>query len=334
LDLKVESFIPDISVQKGDSMPAESLEKKLDSLQRLIEKQMSDNSDKEPEKPGEEKSETEPAKIIQTEKTDKLQVYKDLIYKQLVDNEVESEIADNLIHDIEHSLPENATVDHILSDIYQKIILTLGRPYTIKPQEDSTKFIFFLGSTGVGKTTTIAKIASRLKLHDRCKIALVTADTYRIAAVEQLKTYANILGIYLKVVYTPAELKASLPELREYDVCLIDTAGRSHHNKEQIEDIRELLDQVPISEREAYLVMNVGTKYKNQKEIAEVYSEITDYSIIFTKLDEASSMGVLLNLKVITKCPLSYVTWGQNVPDDIGELDPQKTAKELLGGKS
>ena len=165
------------------------------------------------------------------------------------------------------------------------------------------------------------------------RVALVMADTYRIAAVDQLKTYANILSVPLKVVYSPTELGEYLSELRDYDYCLIDTAGRSHKNEEQLKDLGNLLDQVPIADRQVYLVLNAGTKYSDLKEIAKVYSRITDFSIIFTKLDETSSAGSILNVRVETKCPLSYVTWGQNVPDDIGEIDAQKIAKQLLGGK-
>ena len=130
-------------------------------------------------------------------------------------------------------------------------------------------------------------------------IALATADTYRIAAVEQLKTYANILSAPLKVIYSPEELGEIKEEMDQYDVCLIDTAGCSHKNKEQLEDIKKLLDQVPISEREVYLVLNAATKYSDLKEIADVYKDMTDYSIIFTKLDETSTTGVLLEYEVI-----------------------------------
>ncbi len=123
-----------------------------------------------------------------------------------------------------------------------------------------------------------------------------------------------------------------MEELSQYDICLVDTAGRSHKDKEQMNDIRELMEQIPIAERQIYLVLNAGTKYNDLQEIASTYSSFTDYSIIFTKLDETSSAGAMLNIKMKTKCPLSYVTWGQNVPDDIGEIDPQKVAKQLLGG--
>ncbi len=248
-------------------------------------------------------------------------------------NEVDKEIADSIMEEVNRSLPEDALLDQILANIYQKIILMIGQPYLIdaKPK-DKTIFIFFLGSTGVGKTTTIAKIASKLKLEEKANIVLVTADTYRIAAVEQLKTYANILSVPLKVIYSPKELEESMEELSQYDICLVDTAGRSHKDKEQMNDIRELMEQIPIAERQIYLVLNAGTKYNDLQEIASTYSSFTDYSIIFTKLDETSSAGAMLNIKMKTKCPLSYVTWGQNVPDDIGEIDPQKVAKQLLGG--
>ncbi len=101
-----------------------------------------------------------------------------------------------------------------------------------------------------------------------------------------------------------------------------------------MENIKNLIEQIPISRREVYLVLNAGAKYNDLKDIADVYSDLTDFSLIFTKLDETSSAGVMLNMRTYTDWPLSYVTWGQNVPDDIGKVDAQKIAKKLLGGKS
>lgn len=273
-------------------------------------------------------------KIEKKNENEKTLAYKALVREQLIQNEVDIEIVDKIMEEINQSLPVDASLDQILANVYQRIILMLGKPYLIgdSDSKNRTKYIFFLGSTGVGKTTTIAKIASKLKLERKANVALVTSDTYRIAAVEQLKTYANILSIPLKVVYTAQDLGEVMDELDEYDYCLVDTAGRSHKSKEQIDDIKNLMEEVPINERQVYLVLNAGTKYKDLKEIAKVYSELTDYSIIFTKLDETSSAGAMLNMHVKTGCPLSYVTWGQNVPDDIGEIDPQKVAKQLLGG--
>lgn len=328
--------MPDMSKEE------QSIQDKLAKLEALLEEQMqqtkkTEANEKPVQKPEKEETLSGGEKKPQEEdgENEKTVAYKKLIREQLVQHEVEESIADAIMEEVNKSLPMNAAVDQILASVYQRIILMLGQPYLIdtKPSE-KTKFIFFLGSTGVGKTTTIAKIASKLNLEKKANVALVTADTYRIAAVEQLRTYANILSIPLKVVYSPDELKNMMENLGQYDYCLIDTAGCSHKNKEQIDNVRELFEQIPVAERQVYLVLNAGTKYSDLEEIAKVYGNMTDFSIIFTKLDETSCGGVMLNMRVKTKCPLSYVTWGQNVPDDIGAINPQQVAKELLGGAS
>lgn len=324
------TYRPDIVVAEDEKEVA-VIEEKLNNLQQLLERQMSEKEEKSEKEEPVEKSE----KKENTKEQSKSEACKELILQQMIENEVDEKLARSLMEEIDKSLPKDAKVDQILASVYQKIILMLGRPYTIDIEKNSgVKYIFFLGSTGVGKTTTIAKLASQLKLHEKVNVALVTADTYRIAAVDQLKTYANILGVPLKVVYTPEELKNAKEELDQYDVCLVDTAGRSQKNKEQIKDIETLLEQIPINERQVYLVLNAGTKYSDLQDITSVYKKITDYSMIFTKLDETNCQGIMFNLKVMTKQPLSYVTWGQNVPDDIGTVDAQKVAKKLLGGKS
>lgn len=323
-----------------------SIQEKLKKLEKLLEQQMMakpDNSgavDKNDD-PGtgteEDAGDANKASTPSVEEEDEKTVTcKELIRKQLIQNEVEEEIADQIMEEVNRALPLNASLDQILASVYQKLILMMGQPYLVeKPGKDArTKFIFFLGSTGVGKTTTIAKIASKLKIEKKANIALVTADTYRIAAVDQLKTYANILAVPLRIIYSPGELGTAVEDLQEYDYCLVDTAGRSHKNKEQIDDIRALIEQVPIADRQIYLVLNAGTKYSDLLEISGVYASMTDYSVIFTKLDETSSAGAMLNIHVRTKCPLSYVTMGQNVPDDISEVNPQKVAKQLLGGNA
>ena len=321
--------------KKADAPDNSSLEERISMLQALLEKQMmqkegmTEKVEKTLEIPvSEPKENVEPKEVPESKEEDEEDEKTKLIYQQLVQNEVDEEIAKSIMDEVNRSLAKNAPLDQILANIYQKIILMLGQPYSIKSEENAkTKFIFFLGSTGVGKTTTIAKIASKLKLEKHAKIALVTADTYRIAAVEQLKTYANILSVPLEVIYSPQELGDNLEKLKQYDVCLIDTAGRSHRSKEQMEDIRALLEQIPVNERQVYLVLNAGTKYSDLQKIASVYSVLTDFSLIFTKLDETSSAGIMLNMRVKTNCPL---TWGQNVPEDIGEMDPQRVAKKLL----
>lgn len=339
---KVQESEPKSEPVASMKMPEESsLEERLTKLQSLLEMQMKEQEvvldakeKKEELAEVEDKEEKQTTQKGEEEENEKTIACKELIFKQLVQNEVDEEIAKTIMEEANKTLPLNPSLDQILASVYQRIILMLGQPYLIDTKKkDKTKFIFFLGSTGVGKTTTIAKIASKLKLEEDAKIVLVTADTYRIAAVEQLKTYANILSVPLKVVYSPKDLGDMLEELNEYDICLVDTAGCSHKNKEQINDVRDLLEQVPISDRQVYLVLNAGTKYSDLKEITSVYSGLTDFSLVFTKLDETSSAGVMLNMKMKTKCPLSYVTWGQNVPDDIGEVNTQEVVKQLLGGK-
>ena len=255
-----------------------------------------------------------------------------MIYNQLVANEVEEVYANKIISEIEQSLKPDATVDNILSSIYQKIVLKLGQTRAMDIEEGQTKYIFFIGPTGVGKTTTIAKLASAMKLNKKANVALFTADTYRIAAVDQLKSYANILNIPLRVVYSETEMMEAIEEFKHYDIVMIDTAGRSHKNREQRDDIEKLIQSVPADKREVYLVLSATAKYKDMVKITETYSEITDYSIIFTKLDETGAIGNIFNIKMLTGAPLSYTTFGQNVPEDILIINPQAIAKQLLGG--
>ncbi|QHQ62092.1 flagellar biosynthesis protein FlhF [Anaerocolumna sedimenticola] len=295
-----------------------AIEKKLNNLQNLLEKQLN-------EKRMEEKAEVK-------KEEDKSLPYVQLIYNQLVKNEMDEKFVNQILSEIENKFKKDASLDNVLANVYQKIILKLGQPQTIELLDNQTKFIFFIGPTGVGKTTTIAKIASYLKLNKKAKVAMLTSDTYRIAAVEQLRTYANILGVPMKVIYSEDEIKEAREDFKDFDVVLVDTAGRSHKNREQRDDIERLIQSIDVKEREIYLVLSATTKYKDLIKITESYSEITNYRLIFTKLDETISVGNIFNIKMLTNADLSYATYGQNVPDDIGKIDTQETAKKLLGG--
>jgi flagellar biosynthesis protein FlhF len=295
-----------------------AIEEKLNNLQSLLEKQMLENEENN-------KEDNSPL--------NKNLTCIQLIYNQLVRNEVDEKYANQIISEIEGTLKRDASMDNILSSIYQKIVLKLGQPKTINIEQDRPKFIFFIGPTGVGKTTTIAKIASKFKIEKKAKVAFITADTYRIAAVEQLRTYANILGIPLKVVYNVDELENSKEEFADYDIIFVDTAGRSHKNENQRQDIERLVDTIAENEREIYLVLSATTKYRDLVSITEAYSEIANYNLIFTKLDETNCVGNIFNIKMLTNAPLSYATFGQDVPDDIDQIDPQSIAKQLLRGQ-
>lgn len=318
--LKSHQILEDEDTDTNKEENSSGIEQKLNTLQDLIEKQMTLSRE-------EEKDEKE--RVV-----DKNQAYLDLIRKQLVQNEVEESYVNQIIEEIEGTLGHNTTLDNILAGVYQKIVLKIGTPHLIDLKTKRTKYIFFIGPTGVGKTTTIAKIASMMKLANKSSVALVTSDTYRIAAVEQLKIYANILGIPLNVVYAAEELEKLKEEQHGYDLVLVDTAGRSHNNEEQKEDLVNLLKTVPENDREVFLVLSATTKYQDLVKITSIYSEVCKYNLIFTKLDETDKIGNIFNIHILTGAPLSYVTEGQNVPNDISKIDAQKIAKQLLGGNS
>lgn len=315
-----EQILPELEVPKTNA-----IEEKLDNLQNILESKIS-NSEKDTDISEDDKKEEENSvnlKFIQ------------LVYRQLIENEVDEKYANQILGEIESSLKKESNVDSILAGIYQKIILKLGQPKAIEVDEKKGKIIFFVGPTGVGKTTTIAKLASYFKLEKKAKIALITSDTYRIAAVEQLRTYANILDVPLSVVYTLEEFNNAIKMFEGYDLILVDTAGRSHKNDEQCNEMFHLIEDCVISEqlvKEVYLVLSAATKYKDLLKINQVYSHIKKYSIIFTKLDETTCLGNILNMKLATGVPLSYVTSGQAVPDDISIIDAQKIARSILGG--
>lgn len=300
-----------------------AIEQKLDSLQTMLEKQLKEQQTTPVEKEKE---------VSVTEEPSAAMACVQMIYNQLIANEVEEVYANKVIAEIEQSIKPDATVDNILSTIYQKIVLKLGETKELEFESGKTKYVFFIGPTGVGKTTTIAKLASSLKLGKKAKVALFTADTYRIAAVDQLRSYATILGLPLRVIYSESEIKEAVEEFKDYDIVLIDTAGRSHKNREQRDDIEKLLLAVPEECREIYLVLSATTKYKDLVKITETYSSIAKYNLIFTKLDETAAIGNIFNIKMLTGAPLSYTTFGQSVPDDISKINPQAVAKQLLGG--
>ena len=313
------------SAQEDKRADSAAIEEKLDSLHFLLEQQM--------QKPEENKSE-EKTEDTEEEPPSEMEQFMKLLYNTMLENEVNEKYANQIIDEIEKSNKPNMPFDYALSNIYQKMILKFGKPAGVTPAAQGPKMIFFIGPTGVGKTTTIAKIASRFCVDGGRKVALLTADTYRIAAAEQLRTYANILEVPFRIIYSVEEISQAMRDFKDYDYILVDTAGHSHQNTEQKEVMKELIHSVDgIIEKEVFLVLSATTKYRDLLSIADTYSDMTDYKLIFTKLDETTTLGNLLNLKLYTGAPLSYVTCGQNVPDDIEDFNPQKTVKRLLGGK-
>ena len=300
-----------------------AIEEKLDSLQSLLEQQLQKPDESKKEKgDGGDKEETEIDRFMR------------LLHDTMLDNEVDEQYAEEIIDEISQINKPNMPFDYALANIYQKMILKFGMPNCITPATKGIKMVFFIGPTGVGKTTTIAKIASIFRVDQKKKVALLTADTYRIAAAEQLRTYANILEVPFRIIYTVEEIEKAMEDFRDYDYILVDTAGHSHQNSTQKESMNKFIHSVDDkAEKEVYLVLSATTKYRDLVSIADAYKEMTDFKLIFTKLDETTTLGNLLNLRLYTNADLSYVTYGQNVPDDIEEFNPQGTVKQLLGGK-
>ena len=270
---------------------------------------------------------------------EKLESLHSLIESQLAKdseegNEVDEKYVNELLDEVERVKTPKTSIDAVLSIIYQKMILMFGQPSSIAPSDSGVRMIFFVGPTGVGKTTTIAKIASKLSVNDKKKVVLLTADTYRIAAAEQLRTYANILDTPFRVIYTADEMVSAVSDYKDADYILVDTAGHSHTNAAQRDSMLELINCVDENiDKEVFLVVSATTKYRDLLSIADAYAQLSDYRLIFTKLDETTTLGNLFNLRLHTGADLSYVTCGQNVPDDIEEFSPQSTVKQLLGGR-
>lgn len=298
-------------IEQNEDEVLQSIEKRLDNLTNLLDEK------------------NIPVNPLSQEELN----YIRLIYSTLLDNEVNEKYANQVVEEIEKTIRPGNNLDMILSNFYQKLVLRFGRPQAISLNEHKPKVVFFIGPTGVGKTTTIAKISSKFKLDAHKDIALVTADTYRIAATEQLNVYAEILEVPLKVVYSSEELNEAIAEFADKDVIFVDTAGFSHKNEEQRNSVKKLIAEIPAEiEKEVFLVLSATTKYKDLCNIADIYKDIANYKLIFTKLDETDTYGNLLNIRLYTKTELSYITTGQNVPNDIELLDTQKIVKQLLGG--
>lgn len=318
----------------GTADNSQNIEKRLDSLQTLLESRFQQDEAEKQEQtevsPPAEKQEEEPS-----EEEQERSKFVRLLYNTMLENEVDEKYANQIIEDLEKNKKPNMPFDYILANVYQKMILKFGKADGITAAEKGPKIVLFMGPTGVGKTTTIAKLASDFTMGEKKKVALLTADTYRIAAAEQLRTYANILEAPFRVIYTEEDAKQAVQDFYQYDFIFVDTAGHSHKNEEQMDNMQKLFDSMrEAGEYQTFLVLSATTKYRDLVRIASSYKEITDYQLIFTKLDETATLGNLLNLKLFADVPIAYVTCGQNVPDDIEGFNPQKTVKQLLGGKA
>jgi flagellar biosynthesis protein FlhF len=194
---------------------------------------------------------------------------------------------------------------------------------------DKCQLVALVGPTGVGKTTTIAKLAANHRLREKKRVGLITVDTYRVAAVEQLRTYADIIDLPMEVVATPREMREAVSRMRHFDLVLMDTAGRSPRDEVKIQELRSLLAEAEPDQ--VMLVLSATAGARSLMTTAERFAEVGTTALVLTKLDEATSLGHLASLARECRLPVSYLTDGQNVPDDIQVAERRRLAYLMLG---
>ncbi len=256
------------------------------------------------------------------------------LYQRLVDQELAEDLAQDVVLKVNNELGSTGVNNYDLVREYvrkhiQELITVSGPP---RLMTGKTKSIFLIGPTGVGKTTTLAKLAANYCLVEHKKVALLTVDTFRIAAIPQLRTYADIIGVPLEVVYTSSELDEVLKRFSDRDLILIDTPGGSPRNSKQLEVLKEYLDAVET--KEVYLTVASPTKYRDMIDVYNRFAIARIDGLLFTKIDETDRYGPLVNLLNETRARLTYLTTGQNVPQDIELADSVKMADLLLSEKA
>jgi len=222
------------------------------------------------------------------------------------------------------------SMDKMYSCLRERIFPYFRQVEGITVRPGYCKVVALVGPTGVGKTTTVAKLAANFALREKYRVALITADTYRIAAVEQLKTYADLIGIPIEVIYTQQELQAALYRHQDKQLVLIDTAGRSPANQPQMAELEALL--AVDASIEKHLVLSATTKFTECLYAVKRFQDFNPQKYLFTKIDEACNMGTILSLMYHAPRTLSYITTGQNVPDDIEPADPERMTNLMLRG--
>jgi flagellar biosynthesis protein FlhF len=310
------------------------IEEKLDNLSSLLEKNFLKGEKEEPVPPVEVKEELPKRQPVKNTISEETLSFIKLLYNTLIENEVDEIYVNQLTDELEKISKPGLPFDYALANVYQKMVLKFGKSEPIDLENEEVRAEIFIGPTGVGKTTTIAKLASELSVTQKKKVALLTVDTYRIAAAEQLRTYASILEIPFRVIYSVEEMKQAAIDFKDYDYIMVDTAGHSLHNDELKHDVERYIRALEeVVKCENFLVLSATTKYRDLIEISDAYSAMVSYRLIFTKMDETGAKGNLYNIRMHTGAPVAYITNGQNVPDDIAIFDAQRIVKHLLGGK-
>ncbi|MFQ5489173.1 MAG: flagellar biosynthesis protein FlhF [Phycisphaerae bacterium] len=253
-------------------------------------------------------------------------------YLELVQNEVSEDLAQKLVQSVrqrlgDKGLSDKAAVRRQLAEFLTSMVPVAG-PIQLADRTGPT-VIALIGPTGVGKTTSIAKLAANFRLREHKRVGLITVDTYRIAAVEQLRTYAQIINVPLEVVMSPAQMSSALRRLGDCDVVLIDTAGRSPNDPDHLKELQAYLEQAHADE--VHLVLSSTASPQALERVWKGFGPLGIDRVMFTKLDEAIGFGVIAETLLKVGARLSYLTTGQDVPDDIEVGKSSRVAELVLG---
>jgi len=252
-----------------------------------------------------------------------------IVYNYLLTQEIDEEIAKNIVESISKKYENDELLPEQILPFVKNEIISLLADVSFTGISNKAQIIQFVGPTGVGKTTTLAKLAANSVLKDKKKIAFITMDTYRIAAIDQLKTYAKILNVPIEVAYSIAEYKEALNKFSNYDHIFVDTAGRNFRDMQYVHELKNML-HVENFNTVTYLVLSLAAR---EKDVTAIYNQFIDFpieKIIFTKLDETSTYGTILNMCVNNKKGIAYITNGQDVPNDIISPDEQFISELII----
>jgi flagellar biosynthesis protein FlhF len=248
---------------------------------------------------------------------------------------VEADVADDVARELVQQLSRHATSGQLAETSATTALLTalierqIPCRHAITPVTGRRQIAMMVGPTGVGKTTTLAKLAGRFGLQQDCRLGLITVDTYRVAAVEQLRTYAEIIDLPMRIVTSPAEMQDALDAFADCDLVLIDTAGRSPHDDRRLAELKEL---IAVAKPDyVYLVLSLASGASSLRAAADRFAAVSPTAVVFTKLDETAGCGGLLSASREIGLPISYFATGQEVPRDIEPADSCRAARLIMG---
>lgn len=248
--------------------------------------------------------------------------------QKLIENDVPQEV----IEAIYDRIKANTGDKKLTAKAIEKEIKNAAEEIIKIDKNNECRIHVLVGPTGVGKTTTIAKLASMYSIYKNKKVGLITIDTYRIGAVEQLKTYAEILDVPFGVIISSRDIPQVLDKMKDCDIIFVDTTGRNSKNIMQISETRKYIESLKADK--VHLVLSMTTKQKDIKNVIENFKVINYNSIILTKIDETEVYGSVLTSAYYSNAPISYITTGQNVPEDIEEAKHDRLLKLVLGAEN